>query len=636
MFCSNCGKTLKGDVTACPHCGSTVGESRFEGHPYTGAQMRTKPGEAVRLPGNHTKTTFMGKTPELDQDVDARTTYRATADQVYSYDEPEETLKDDMTEEEYNYDTPEYEEEAYAFDSPDGSANEETAEKAEEASYETEDDVPEEDAYDEASDEAAEYDEAGLTEEAGYGEGEDEEEIEYGEETEDEEEFEEPKNAKEKKLSRRERRIREEDEMIDAELEELRIREIRIDTDDDLEEGIRKYKESGRYDEIEEEEVPEKAAKTVRIGQKINLRKLIPFGKRAREEDFDSLTPDEFELADDESAFDLNDLPEEGEEAIIPYDGEEEIMDEFDEEIERELEEEFAGTEEAELDEEEEAELEEMVYNEKRRSLSPNTMNIIKYAACAVLIAAIAFGLITLFGNLSDGTKKAPVDGVTYDLYYEGIELMQYRAGKEYRNSLTSGYDGSMSKLLSITEQMTKDLDSISGMMPENPLVNDQRYIAALTAIQNNINAGITNDLLSYDDATKTQQQKDKESEERWKVISDTVDVLAKATSTAQLEAIVKGEKIEVIQQTTPTPVPTATPVPYVVLSKGSEGAAVRQMQNRLAELGYLTGTVDGIFGNQTKTAIQLFQKNAGMTVTGIADADTQIALFSDDAPKKK
>ena len=88
MFCSNCGKTLKPDATSCPNCGAVVGESRFDGHPYTGAQVRTKPGEAVRLPGNHTRTTYMGSNDSENADVDARTTYRATNGGVPSYDEP--------------------------------------------------------------------------------------------------------------------------------------------------------------------------------------------------------------------------------------------------------------------------------------------------------------------------------------------------------------------------------------------------------------------------------------------------------------------------------------------------------------------------------------------------------------------
>ena len=33
---------------------------------------------------------------------------------------------------------------------------------------------------------------------------------------------------------------------------------------------------------------------------------------------------------------------------------------------------------------------------------------------------------------------------------------------------------------------------------------------------------------------------------------------------------------------------------------------------------------------------MELFQSTAGLTATGIADADTQTALFADDAPKAK
>ena len=91
MFCSNCGKTLRGDAATCPHCRAAVGDSRFDGHEYTGAQIRTRPGEAVRLPGNHTKTTFMGSDPTMSGDVDSRTTYRAVMGaKVSSYQKKEE------------------------------------------------------------------------------------------------------------------------------------------------------------------------------------------------------------------------------------------------------------------------------------------------------------------------------------------------------------------------------------------------------------------------------------------------------------------------------------------------------------------------------------------------------------------
>ena len=45
MFCSKCGKTLAPDIENCLYCGTEVGESRFEGTPYTSAQKHILPGE---------------------------------------------------------------------------------------------------------------------------------------------------------------------------------------------------------------------------------------------------------------------------------------------------------------------------------------------------------------------------------------------------------------------------------------------------------------------------------------------------------------------------------------------------------------------------------------------------------------
>ena len=47
-------------------------------------------------------------------------------------------------------------------------------------------------------------------------------------------------------------------------------------------------------------------------------------------------------------------------------------------------------------------------------------------------------------------------------------------------------------------------------------------------------------------------------------------------------------------------------------------------------------GSADGDFGGKTKTAVELFQTTAGLTVTGIADEETQNALYAEDAPKAK
>lgn len=95
MFCSKCGKTLPFDALECPSCGLTVGDSRFEGSPYTSAQAHILPGDDVHrvMSENYTRTNYTGDPNAADQsDVDARTTYRPT----YKGDNMPEDMRRDM------------------------------------------------------------------------------------------------------------------------------------------------------------------------------------------------------------------------------------------------------------------------------------------------------------------------------------------------------------------------------------------------------------------------------------------------------------------------------------------------------------------------------------------------------------
>ena len=74
----------------------------------------------------------------------------------------------------------------------------------------------------------------------------------------------------------------------------------------------------------------------------------------------------------------------------------------------------------------------------------------------------------------------------------------------------------------------------------------------------------------------------------------------------------------------------------YPTLSKGSKGEDVRKLQQRLNELGYSIGTVDGDFGNKTESALKEFQSDNGIDATGVADDKTQRILFSADAKKRE
>ena len=93
---------------------------------------------------------------------------------------------------------------------------------------------------------------------------------------------------------------------------------------------------------------------------------------------------------------------------------------------------------------------------------------------------------------------------------------------------------------------------------------------------------------------------------------------------------------------TTPTPAPTnaTTPAPasaiYKDLSKSSSyNKAVKDMQRRLKELGYLNDKADGYYGTNTGMAVSAFQMAAGLPVNpDVASAQMQAVLFSAAAPK--
>ena len=64
-------------------------------------------------------------------------------------------------------------------------------------------------------------------------------------------------------------------------------------------------------------------------------------------------------------------------------------------------------------------------------------------------------------------------------------------------------------------------------------------------------------------------------------------------------------------------------------LTIGNSGSDVIDLQRRLQNLGYFSGTATGYFGTQTSDAVQRFQQDRRLPVTGIADARTLTALGS-------
>ncbi len=77
------------------------------------------------------------------------------------------------------------------------------------------------------------------------------------------------------------------------------------------------------------------------------------------------------------------------------------------------------------------------------------------------------------------------------------------------------------------------------------------------------------------------------------------------------------------------TPAPTITPnASYRILRLRDKGDDVRKMQQRLKDLGYLSGNVDGSFGNQTYRAVLTFQRYNNLARDGVAGPMTLTVLY--------
>lgn len=84
-----------------------------------------------------------------------------------------------------------------------------------------------------------------------------------------------------------------------------------------------------------------------------------------------------------------------------------------------------------------------------------------------------------------------------------------------------------------------------------------------------------------------------------------------------------------------PTPAPTADPQP-AVLRLGDRGDEVRELQQRLSELGYWLGDADGVFGDSTLHAVLAFQKVEGLSRDGVVGPQTRRALASASRPQPR
>ena len=99
---------------------------------------------------------------------------------------------------------------------------------------------------------------------------------------------------------------------------------------------------------------------------------------------------------------------------------------------------------------------------------------------------------------------------------------------------------------------------------------------------------------------------------------------------TASAAASVTAIAVQRNRQTAETAIELS--VEAAVLRQGSTGSEVKEVQRRLKQWGYYSGSVDGIFGSGTKKAVIAFQKKNGLTADGVVGKATYAALGMNDS----
>ena len=256
---------------------------------------------------------------------------------------------------------------------------------------------------------------------------------------------------------------------------------------------------------------------------------------------------------------------------------------------------------------------------------------IVRIIGALAIVAVVAVGIWYFVRNVNNVQEaNSPIAGVSSELYDQGLALINAHADNTYVQTLLtqSQTDG----LLGIVSTLESDAQAINALLADDASEADQQFVNALSSIQNNISNAVTIDALALSDTTTTDAEKEARSSENWNIVRNAITELSSATSVAELSSIIGGEVIDVSQPTAEV-TPSPTPVPYTTLSRGDKNNDVITLQQRLTELGYLNDSIDGNFGTNTQTAVELFQAAVGLEETGIADAATQAALYADDAP---
>lgn len=111
-----------------------------------------------------------------------------------------------------------------------------------------------------------------------------------------------------------------------------------------------------------------------------------------------------------------------------------------------------------------------------------------------------------------------------------------------------------------------------------------------------------------------------KKSNKKWAAMALSCALLLPAVSVGAIKATAPAEETRVEYM-------GAAVSTTAVLRQGSKGGEVKEVQRRLKMWGYYNGSVDGVFGAGTRSAVIAFQKKNGLTADGVVGKSTYKAL---------
>ncbi len=113
----------------------------------------------------------------------------------------------------------------------------------------------------------------------------------------------------------------------------------------------------------------------------------------------------------------------------------------------------------------------------------------------------------------------------------------------------------------------------------------------------------------------------------------DVQSAAADGTTTSSSSSTTSTTAAPTTTSTTAAPTTTSTAPPFTGFTRGSKGDDVRSMEQKLADMKYDAGKVDGVFDAATGHAVMAFQKVTGMERSAKATPDVIEAISKAGTP---